>query len=335
MNRRRSPVADEEWQSGSDGLARWILPALIASLLLHGLLWLWANNYRIDRLSDGYYDRIVPRTFHLERAEIDPKLLDPAPDLETRAASAPVAVKLPEEKVSFEKMMGDRREAPAAPKLDAAALADTPSAEATSFATTIQAAQAAGVRSLMPDDKALTEELLKDKPMITGSALIEMPDPENLGGATITRQGASSGDVPPGFSDLDQLLAQTGPLSPETAPILMPTDLLFDYNQADLRQEAVTSLSKLGQLIRKNPKARFVIEGHTDSFGTKEYNDDLSLRRANSVKDFLTTTLGLPPESIETRGFGSSRLIAPADGTIEQQQINRRVEIVIRAPADQ
>ena len=135
-----------------------------------------------------------------------------------------------------------------------------------------------------------------------------------------------------GFSNLDDLLAQTGPLTPETAPILMPTDLLFDYDSPDLRIEALTSLRKLALLIQRNPGARFVIEGHTDSFGSDEYNLELSRKRADSVKVWLTESLGLKADSIQTVGYGKSRLLAPADGTVEQQQINRRVEIAIHAP---
>jgi len=334
MNRRARTWDDEQGSSGN-GVARWMIPALIVSILLHLGFWYWANHYAVERMSEQFYDRIVPRTFHVERVEIDPKLLDPAPDPERRTATAPAPVRLPEESVSFEKMMGDTKSAPVAPKLDAATLADRPTIEAPSFQNTMQTAESAGVRSVMPDDKALTEELLRDQPVLAGTSVIELPDPQHLGGSTITRGGSSSGGAQPGFSDLDDLLAQTGPLMPETAPILMPTDLLFDYNAFELRQEAVASLEKLGQLIRRNPGARFVIEGHSDSFGTDGYNNDLSLRRADSVKLFLTGVLALPDAVIETRGFGKTRLLAPATGSIDEQQINRRVEIVIRAPSTQ
>ena len=111
----------------------------------------------------------------------------------------------------------------------------------------------------------------------------------------------------------------------------MPTDLLFDYDQINLRVEALASLEKLGTLIRRNPQATFIIEGHTDSFGSNVYNLDLSRRRADTVKAWLITMMKIPPDRIAARGFGKSRLIAPASGTIEEQQINRRVEIVIRA----
>jgi outer membrane protein OmpA-like peptidoglycan-associated protein len=151
-----------------------------------------------------------------------------------------------------------------------------------------------------------------------------------LAGSAVAPEGALRGGNQPGFSNLDELLAKTGPLSSETAPILMPTDLLFDYDSADLREAAMESLSKLAMLIRRNPHATFVIEGHTDSFGSDAYNLDLSTRRADSVRAWLLTSMGIPDHRIDTRGFGESRLIAPSSGTIEEQQINRRVEIVIK-----
>jgi outer membrane protein OmpA-like peptidoglycan-associated protein len=178
-----------------------------------------------------------------------------------------------------------------------------------------------------PENQALENALLSEKPLVAGNTSIGLPVPDAKGGARDS--GGAAGER--GFSNLDDLLAQTGPLTQETAPILMPTDLLFDYDAPLLREEAVASLRKLGMLIQRNPGARFVIEGHTDSFGTDAYNLDLSRRRAESVKAWLTETMGLPGEAIQTVGYGKSRLIAPAEGTIEEQQINRRVEIVIRS----
>jgi len=109
----------------------------------------------------------------------------------------------------------------------------------------------------------------------------------------------------------------------------MPSDVLFGYDESFLRAEAISSLEKLGELIRRNPEARFRIEGHTDSFGAEDYNDRLSLARAESVRQWLADTMDIDPARIETRGLGSARPIIPVTGTIEEQQPNRRVEIVI------
>jgi outer membrane protein OmpA-like peptidoglycan-associated protein len=56
----------------------------------------------------------------------------------------------------------------------------------------------------------------------------------------------------------------------------------------------------------------------------------LSRLRADSVRIWLIDMMGIPPDSISTVGHGKNRLISPATGSIEEQKINRRVEIVIR-----
>jgi outer membrane protein OmpA-like peptidoglycan-associated protein len=132
----------------------------------------------------------------------------------------------------------------------------------------------------------------------------------------------------PGFSDLEQLLAQKGPLGSGTK-LRMPDDQLFEYDSAALQSSAVGQLQKLGTLIKRNPRATFTVEGYTDSFGTPEYNLDLSQRRADSVKQFLVEVMGISPAQIETRGYGQIKFRVSPNGSIEEQRENRRVEIVV------
>jgi outer membrane protein OmpA-like peptidoglycan-associated protein len=141
----------------------------------------------------------------------------------------------------------------------------------------------------------------------------------------------------PGFSDLDSLLSQKGPLGSGTA-IRMPDDQLFEYNSADLQGGSVEQLSKLATLIKRNPNAKFSIEGYTDSLGAYEYNLDLSQRRADAVAEYLVQAMGINPMQIRARGFGPSKfLVQPrpvSDPAMEQYEIrrqapNRRVVIVV------
>ena len=132
----------------------------------------------------------------------------------------------------------------------------------------------------------------------------------------------------PGFSDLDQLLAQKGPLGSGTK-LRLPDDQLFQYDSDVLQASAITQLQKLGTLIQRNPKATFSVEGYTDSFGTYEYNLDLSQRRADSVKRYLVEAMRINPAQVETRGYGSAKFRASPNGSIEEQSPNRRVEVVV------
>ncbi|WP_395750242.1 OmpA family protein [Prosthecobacter sp.] len=133
-----------------------------------------------------------------------------------------------------------------------------------------------------------------------------------------------------GFSNLDDLLGGGGKMGGSTAPILMPTDLLFDYGSDQLAEAARLSLMKLGFLIQKNPDSLFIIEGHTDSFGGEDYNLELSIRRATAVVSWLRESLGLGTDRIQAVGMGKSKPIVSTAGTAEQQGMNRRVEIKVR-----
>lgn len=110
---------------------------------------------------------------------------------------------------------------------------------------------------------------------------------------------------------------------------LLPSDLLFEYNSAELRESARVGMMKLALIISRNPALHCWIEGHSDLYGGDTYNLDLSQRRAAAVKDYLTGTLFLPGDKIATRGFGKSKPLVPA-GTVEEQAPNRRVEIRMR-----
>ncbi len=133
-----------------------------------------------------------------------------------------------------------------------------------------------------------------------------------------------------GFSNLDDLLGGGGRMGGSTAPILMPTDLLFEYGSDQLAEGARLSLMKLGFLIQKNPDSLFIIEGHTDSFGGEDFNLELSMRRANAVVSWLRESLGLGSDRIQAMGMGKSKPIVSTAGTAEQQGMNRRVEIKVR-----
>ena len=310
-----------------DAWAKWIFPALILSLLLHGLLWNWTRQFPIERMSDSFYEKIVPRTFHLERVDIDPRLLEPDPEESLQVRQTPLAIPLPEEKISLDQQAAASPDLKNPPRLDQSILAEKPSRPESPLAGTDSSKPSS---NLIPSDDAFAQEILREAPTLSVGA---PPTAEPLPALRATAVDPATAGDGQGFTNLDELLAQTGPLTSKTAPILLPGDLLFDYDDHRLQQGAVASLEKLGQLLRRNPQARFLIEGHSDSFGPDDYNLTLSRLRAESVKIWLIDMMGIPAESISTRGYGKTRLSAPATGTIEDQRMNRRVEIVIQDSA--
>lgn len=110
---------------------------------------------------------------------------------------------------------------------------------------------------------------------------------------------------------------------------MLPSDLLFEFNKSDLRESAKVGLMKLCLLIDQNPSLYCWIEGHTDLVGGDEFNLDLSVKRAEAVRNYLVGSLKMDGSKIITRGFGRYEPIVTS-GTAEEQSANRRVEIRMR-----
>lgn len=144
--------------------------------------------------------------------------------------------------------------------------------------------------------------------------------------------GTKADEFVQGYASLDDLISRTGGLPSGEEKIALPTDILFEYNEFELKEAARLSMMKLAFIVQTNPDATFVIEGHTDSFGGEEYNRELSLKRANAVRQWLIDRLRIEAKNIEVAGLGKSRPIVPVSGNADEQALNRRVEIVVKKP---
>lgn len=109
--------------------------------------------------------------------------------------------------------------------------------------------------------------------------------------------------------------------------ILVLDNLLFDTGGATLLAGSQKNLEPLVKYLRENPNRNISIEGHTDSVGNDEFNRELSLRRADAVKQYLLQS-GIEENRIRTRGFGEAYPVA-SNASSSGRQMNRRVEIVI------
>lgn len=101
----------------------------------------------------------------------------------------------------------------------------------------------------------------------------------------------------------------------------------FNFDKANLRPENRELLSKIVGILLTSKNYGIYVYGHTDDIGSEEYNLDLSERRAQTVREYLTEN-GIAPEIITSKGFGKSRPIVPGAST-EARAENRRVEIGI------
>jgi outer membrane protein OmpA-like peptidoglycan-associated protein len=113
--------------------------------------------------------------------------------------------------------------------------------------------------------------------------------------------------------------------------IVNMSDVLFDTGSYTLKPGAREMLAKISGIVLAHPGLNLQIEGHTDSVGSDEFNQQLSERRADSVRDFLAQQ-GVAGSSIAARGFGKTQPVATND-TPEGRQRNRRVEIVVNGDA--
>jgi len=105
------------------------------------------------------------------------------------------------------------------------------------------------------------------------------------------------------------------------------SDVLFDSGKYTLRPLAREKLAKISGILLAYPALNLAVEGNTDSVGTEEYNQDLSVKRAEGVRTYLTAQ-GVPSASTTSAGFGKTRPIASND-TADGRQQNRRVELVV------
>lgn len=104
-------------------------------------------------------------------------------------------------------------------------------------------------------------------------------------------------------------------------------DIPFDYDSDALRADVMADLVTIGRALSSEDlaRSRFILAGHTDGVGSAAYNQDLSERRAASVRTFLIEAFGLPEQQLVAVGFGFEQLLTPHDPA---GAANRRVEVI-------
>lgn len=124
------------------------------------------------------------------------------------------------------------------------------------------------------------------------------------------------------------------PPPPEPTPLAVPLvkqrivlrGVNFDFNSAEIGPASRPVLDQAADLLKENPSVDVRVEGHTDAIGSEEYNQALSVRRAEAVYRYLVNR-GVDPERFTVEGFGKSRPIASNDTESGRAQ-NRRVELI-------
>ena len=104
-------------------------------------------------------------------------------------------------------------------------------------------------------------------------------------------------------------------------------DVLFDSGQFTLKPAARERLARISGIVLAYPDLKLEIEGHTDSIGSDNFNQRLSEKRANSVRDYLVNA-NVPGDNVVSRGFGKTRPVAD-NKTAAGRKLNRRVEMIV------
>lgn len=104
-------------------------------------------------------------------------------------------------------------------------------------------------------------------------------------------------------------------------------EITFDYNSANISKKSLSSVQALGKALSSEDLkgATFVVAGHTDAVGGEEYNQDLSERRADAIKRYLTDKYGIAGADLVTVGYGKGK---PKAGVAPTDPSNRRVQVV-------
>lgn len=297
------------------------------SVIVHILILIWLNMSEMD-FGKPVVDPIQPKRFHLERAKINPQMIEknanrPLPaqrPIELDASkiamfSGPLqAPRIPVPKIENETPMPLSMESMRAPMQAFSALPAEPKGNVTQIA------------------QALANEASTQAMKETSQALKQY----DVGGGSSGNALVGVGDGLPKFQDISSLIKMKSPTMlnrPEFQPILLrlSSDVLFEFDSASIQSDAEPMLDKVAQIIREAVKTKITIEGHTDTFGTDEYNIRLSEQRAQTIANWLASQIGLEKRTFGIRGYGKSRPIVNPYGTKEEQAKNRRVEIRIEA----
>jgi OOP family OmpA-OmpF porin len=151
------------------------------------------------------------------------------------------------------------------------------------------------------------------KQVVTRPAVTYPPDP----------QPEQKETPPPAQAPVQQTTPPPAP--PAAKPDYNFKSILFEFNSGILKTDSYPLLDKAAVEMKKDPTAKFVLNGNSSAEGTVDHNMALSVERANAVKLYLVNT-GIQGDNLSVKGYGESKPVA--DNTTEEgRKLNRRVEI--------
>jgi OOP family OmpA-OmpF porin len=314
---------------------RWIIGALVLALFLHAGVAGVFGLYKIPRLEipAQHSDQLGP--FTVKQIEIDPNVLkadQPNPIAKLPAAEPP---KNPAE-FNLDPNLVEKALQTPQPALRAPTLPEPSRVVAASdlnqglpLAVADSANLSADISKVAPvaaSSDPLTSSRMAEDLLNSGQGTSQLGTPAGAPGAGdrgIGNVPAFGNLAPPVNPDLSHL--------PEPIMLRLPSDVLFDFDSAQLKPDAAALLGQAAAMIAKYPDASVQVDGYSDSFGRPDYDLSLSQLRAQAVQDWLQAHGMESGYTFRSQGHGSANFVVSPLGSIEQQQPNRRVEIVIQA----
>ena len=316
---------------------RWILGALALALVIHVIVAGLLGWYKIPGLEVPSDHSPPTGPFTVRQIEINPD-----------------ALKSPQEDPIKQLPVADPSKSPAQFNLDPnqierALQAPQPSLATPSVPEPSKVIAATDLTQAVPmvesDTAKISAEIAKVEPAASGAPvtssrlaqdIISSNTGLNQSGAPVGAPATGNGTAGklPGFAELAPGFKAPGAeLSnlPEPVLLRLPSDVLFDFDSAQLKPDADPLLSQAVGLITKYPEADIHIDGYSDAFGKPDYNSTLSQQRAEAVQAWLQQRIAQATYRFKAQGHGSTNFIVSASGSINQQQPNRRVEILIQA----
>lgn len=321
---------------GPEHLGWWATVAMAASIILHIVVFFALGHMKLAlRLQEPH--EITTGNINVQRVEVRQMDVQEAPPPPEKNITPPENTSKLLEDIDLLAALPKNQPIDIKPDIDKAEYAlkmEQPAAKGDPSAIAAQVSSGMEMDADVPEYGRKPEHL---KPAEVGRITVDpgasQMDDKNLGKFTddLVKRGvhgkAEKGTLD-GVTSLDKMLD----LPPNTLvgkKTMLPSDLLFEFNSAELRESAKVGLMKLALLMDRNPDLYCWIEGHTDTIGGDEFNLNLSIRRADAVKDYLVKSLRMDGSKISTRGFGRYQPVVTS-GSHEEQAINRRVEIRMR-----
>ncbi len=119
----------------------------------------------------------------------------------------------------------------------------------------------------------------------------------------------------------------------ELETVRVELDVKFDFDKAQVRSDSYSDIENLAEFMKQFPQTATTVEGHTDSTGNAAYNQKLSERRADAVREVLVNQYGVESGRVNAVGYGENNPVA-SNETREGRAINRRVEAAVEAQVE-